>query len=187
MSPILGIWASAQQNASIATSFDSISTITVGAGGSASITFSSIPSTYAHLQIRAISKDARSNANTAFSMRFNGDTASNYNEHGMTGDAGSVTAYATTNASAIGIGNTAGSTNANVYGIHIIDILDYANTNKFKTARILGGHDEFGSGSSILGLFSGAWRNTSAINSITILPLIANISQYSSFALYGIK
>lgn len=34
------------------TDYDSIATTTVGAGGAASITFSSIPSTYQHLQIR---------------------------------------------------------------------------------------------------------------------------------------
>jgi hypothetical protein len=186
MSPILGVWASANQSQYILTaSYDSIATVTVGAGGASSISFTSIPSTYTHLQIRCLSKDSRSFSNTAFSIQFNGDTGTNYNEHGLTGDGSSATAYATANASNIGIGNSSGGSNANIFGAQIVDILDYANTNKFKTVRTLGGHDQNGSG--YLGLFSGAWRSTSAITSITIIPLVANVQQYSSFALYGIK
>ena len=164
----------------------SIQTVTVGAGGSSTVTFNSIPSTYTHLQIRAISKDSRSNPNTAFSIRLNSDSGTNYSSHDLTGDGGgSVVATGTANSTEIGLGNSSGGTNANIFGAQIIDILDYANTNKFKTVRTLGGHDQNGSG--YLGLFSGNWRSTSAVTSITIIPLVANIQQYSSFALYGIK
>lgn len=164
----------------------SIETITVGAGGSSTVTFNSIPSTYTHLQIRAISKDSRSNANTAFSIRLNSDSGANYSSHDLTGDGGgSVVSTASPGTTSIGIGNSSGGSNANIFGAQIVDILDYANTNKFKTVRTLGGHDQNGSG--YLGLFSGNWRSTSAVTSITIIPLVANIQQYSSFALYGIK
>jgi hypothetical protein len=184
--PILGIVASGITNSTLSTgSFESIQTITVGSGGSTSVSFTSIPNTYSHLQIRCITKDSRSNPNTAFSMRFNGDGGSNYSEHGITGDGSSVSAYGTANTSNMGIGNTSGGSNANIFGIQVIDIVDYANTNKYKTIRALGGHDQNGSG--YLGLFSGNWRSTSAVTSITISPLVANIAQYSSFALYGIK
>ena len=54
--PLLGILASSYPQAP-ATNFDSIATVTVGAGGSSSITFSSIPSTYTHLQIRFMAKE----------------------------------------------------------------------------------------------------------------------------------
>jgi hypothetical protein len=165
--------------------YESIATITVGSGGSATVTFSSIPSTYTHLQIRCISKDSRSNPNTAMSVRFNNDSGANYSTHDLTGDGGSASASAGSSTTEFGIGNTSGGSNANIFGAQIVDILDYANTNKFKTVRTLGGHDQNGSG--YLGLFSGNWRSATAINSITIIPLVANIQQYSSFALYGIK
>jgi len=184
---VLGTVAS-QNTKSFLGEFDSIQTVTVGSGGSSTVTFSSIPATYTHLQIRAISKDSRVIANSSLNMRFNGDTGSNYSEHGVTADLTyGVSSYGVANSSSLGIGNTSGNVNANVYGVQIIDILDYANTNKFKTVRILGGHEQFGNGPSYIGLFSGAWRNTSAINSITIIPLVANILQHSTFALYGIK
>jgi len=171
--------------AGAANSYESIATVTVGSGGSSSVTFSSIPSTYTHLQIRAISKDSRIFANTAFSMRFNSDTGSNYSNHGITGDGTSASAYGGANETEIGLGNSSGGTNANIFGVQIVDILDYTNTNKYTTVRTLGGHDQNGSG--ILGLFSGNWRNTAAVTSITIIPLAANIKEYSQFALYGIK
>lgn len=164
----------------------SIQTVTVGAGGSSTVTFNSIPSTYTHLQIRCLSKDNRTAANTAFDIRLNSDSSSNYSVHNLETDGGgSVVAGGTANTGAIGIGNSSGGTNASIFGAQIIDILDYANTNKFKTVRTLGGHDQNGSG--YLGLYSGNWRSTSAVTSITIIPLVANIQQYSSFALYGIK
>jgi hypothetical protein len=46
---ILGIIASSKLTAA-AGDFESIATVTVGSGGSAVISFTSIPSTYAHLQ-----------------------------------------------------------------------------------------------------------------------------------------
>jgi hypothetical protein len=65
-----------------------------------------------------------------------------------------------------------------------MDILDYANTNKFKTTRTLEGYDANGSGN--VSLTSGLWQSTSAINSITITA-VGTFNQYSQFALYGVK
>jgi hypothetical protein len=74
---------------------------------------------------------------------------------------------------------------ANTFGTFILDILDYKDTNKYKTARSLDGSDANGSGE--ISLRSGSWRNTAAITSITLTPTGTGIAQYSSFALYGIK
>jgi hypothetical protein len=72
---------------------------------------------------------------------------------------------------------------ASIFGAGIVDILDYANTNKYKTLRALAGVDFNGSGR--VGLTSGLWQSTSAINAITLEG--SSFVQYSSFALYGIK
>jgi hypothetical protein len=79
------------------------------------------------------------------------------------------------------------SSTASIFGVAVCDILDYTNTNKYKTVRSLSGHDQNGSG--YVTLMSGSWRNTAAITSITILRDSggANLTQYSQFALYGIK
>lgn len=177
--PILGIFASAVTGGVTATSFESIATTTVGAGGASSVTFSSLPSGYTHLQIRAMGT-ATAGGGRQVLFRFNGDSGSNYNSHQLFG----------TGASALS--DSTGTTTSGWFtywdsgvGAAVFDILDYANTNKNKTTRSLGGFDLNGSGFILFR--SGLWLNTSAITSITILPDSGNFGQYSSFALYGIK
>lgn len=185
MSPILGIWASAQQSAFVATgSYESIATVTVGSGGTSSITFSSIPSTYTHLQIRGIAKNTANN-NELFIFRFNSDTGANYNWHRLFGDGSSATAYGEANSTAFAYLSSSNSPQTNIFSTFVLDILDYANTNKYKTARSLSGKDFNGSGN--VQLQSGAWRSTNAVTSITISAFSDSLAQYSQFALYGIK
>jgi hypothetical protein len=167
-------------------SYESISTITVGAGGSSTVTFSSIPSTYTHLQIRAITRDSRVAGNSDATIRFNGDTAANYNAHNFSAEGTTIYSGAYVSATNINIGNQpALNSLANVFGGSIIDILDYTNTNKFKTIRCTTSYDVNGGGWVNIG--SGTWRSTSTITSITFTPLASPYVQYSSFALYGIK
>lgn len=179
--PILGIIASSQQSAFIIGDYESIATTTVGAGGSGTITFSSIPSTYTHLQLRTFTNNPTSLTNTT---RFNSDSGANYSFHFLSGNGSSfeVSGGASTGA----IPNiTYASTATNNFFTGVIDILDYANTNKNKTVRSLTGWDTNGGGS--IHLRSGAWYSTAAINSITITADAGSFSQYSSFALYGLK
>jgi len=167
--------------------YESIQTYTIGAGGSASITFSSIPSTYKHLQIRALGRTDRAVSLPGLGMRFNSDTASNYSDHSLVGDGASASAGSDVGVSYIFLARYSGSSaSANIFGAGIIDILDYANTNKYKTTRNLGGTDLNGSGQ--VTLQSGLWRSTAAITSIQLYADISgNLAQYSSFALYGVK
>jgi hypothetical protein len=172
---------------SLAGDFQSIATTTVGAGGQTPITFSDIPQTYKHLQLRIMSRDARSATANNLLARFNGDTASNYSTHNLIGDGSSAISegYASQTEMLFGF-STSNSATANIFGISIVDILDYANTNKYKTVRALMGADQNGSGS--LRMWSNNWRSSSAVTSITLYAQTTpNISQYSSFALYGIK
>ena len=74
---------------------------------------------------------------------------------------------------------------ASVMSAHLIDILDYANTNKNKVYRTLGGFDANSSGEQ--GLFSGLWMSTLAITTIDLIAGAGNWTTDSRFALYGIK
>lgn len=176
MTPILGIWAS--QGRVAGTSFESIATVTVGAGGSSTVEFTSIPSTYTHLQIRQITSNT---TDGDIYMQFNNDTGSNYTRHFLYGNG--TNAVAGNDLSTQSGGYT--TTTSGNFGGQIIDILDYANTNKYKTSRMLTGFDNNGSGFIVL--YSGSWRNTAAVSSIKLLVTSGNFRQYSSFALYGIK
>jgi hypothetical protein len=166
--------------------YDALATVTVPAGGAATVTFAGIPNTYKHLQIRAIAKNTLTNVYTAnFYMRFNGDTGTNYSNHAIYGTGSSVVPNIPTGANpSFAIWGLSGSSQ---FAGHIIDILDYANTSKNKTTRILMGTDTSSGG--YLGLESGAWMNTSAINSISFSmgDGTQTIAQYSQFSLYGVK
>ena len=180
MSPILGTLAS-QFSGKPFSSFESIQTVTVGSGGSASVTFSSIPATYTHLQIRSIT--ASSNPSASMTMNFNSDnTSANYRNHLLFGDGSTVTSNTDGNAAYIGLQGSGMTTGP---GVQILDILDYANTNKYTTSRFASGYDANGSGYVFYG--SLLWMNTAAINQIVISRNTSGFFQYSSFALYGIK
>ena len=189
MSLILGILAQSAGAAGGGTSYESIATFSVGSGGTANVEFTSIPSTYTHLQIRGIArKNGASNDTAGILMTFNEDTASSYNTHYLQGDGSSAVAY-TSGASRANIESiyfAGGGMTANTFGVQIIDILDYANTNKYKTTRQLSGVSSNASSAIDYILFgSGLWRSTSAITSITLTG--NDFVQYSQFALYGIK
>lgn len=164
------------------TAFESIATVTVGSGGTASITFSSIPSTYTHLQIRGIMQVTT--GNNPICQLGNGsiDTGSNYSWHHFYGNAGANS-------------NGAGSQSSMIYsyvpyssypGAFIMDILDYKSTSKYKTCRTFTGSNSNGSVSEVA-LWSGLWQSTSAIDTIRFTPASGSWAQYSHFALYGVK
>ena len=160
---------------------------TVGAGGAASITFSSIPSTYKHLQVRGLVRDTNTGTSIGgFAYQLNGDSGSNYAWHLLKGDGTSAasTGSATTMFLNSTFGAPADGTLANAYGASVLDILDYASTSKYKTARRLEGVDLNGSGS--VGIVSGVWMNTAAVTSVSIIAAFTGFKQYSTFALYGI-
>ena len=184
--PILGIIASSRLTAA-PNSYESIYTTNVGSGGVADVTFNSIPATYTHLQIRLIGRSDRAANFDSLRLQANNDTANNYTEHGLYGDGSSAGAFAGTSQAYMQFYRIGGANaGANTFGAIYIDILDYANTNKFKTARSIGGADNNGSGE--IYLMSGLWRDTSAITSLKLSPGVGTIfTQYSQFALYGIK
>jgi len=183
--PIVGIIASSKLTAP-ATAYDSIQTISV-TSNVASVEFTSISATYTHLQIRAIGRSTRVENNTALNMQFNSDTGSNYSWHRLDGDGSTTSAGAGTSQTSIIVDRfTASTATASQFGAFVLDILDYANTNKYKTTRNLGGYDNNGNGLITLG--SGLWQNTNAITSIKLIDRSGNnLIQYSQFALYGIK
>lgn len=171
------------------TAFESIASAT-GTGSSATITFSSISASYKHLQLRITGRDtSATNLDGSVNLNVgNGsiDTGSNYAYHYVSGNGGGVGVSGLATQSEITIfGSLArGGTTANIVGVSIIDIADYASTSKTKTIRYAAGVDLNGSGRMTIG--SGMWNSTSAINTIQI-SWINNFATTTSVALYGIK
>lgn len=173
------------------TDFDSIATVS-GTGSATTLSFTNIPSTYKHLQIRYIGR--MNGANTGFPgyIRFNSDTGSNYYWHflrGRNSTASSGSSGGTATSITIA-GFPAANSTANIMGAGVIDILDYANTNKNKVIRNLAGTDQnqiFDD--SYIWLLSGSWNNTNAITSIDIISDGSGREWTSAtrFALYGVN
>jgi hypothetical protein len=189
MTPILGITASqitghlwAPSN-----SYDSIATVTVSSPVS-SISFTSIPATYKHLQIRSIARGTVAQGEMQTFYQFNSDTGSNYAYHILRGNGSAAFADGIASATSASAATRYSAANATsgIFGAGVTDILDYANTSKNKTIRNLGGVDANGSGQVYF--TSGLWMNTSAITSIYIgINDGGNFAQYTQFALYGVK
>jgi hypothetical protein len=190
MTPMFGLIASSISG-NLSSNFDSIATVTVGAGGSTSISFGSIPIAYKHLQIRGMSRTNLAALGFAsLTMQFNSDTATSYDWHRLWGNGSAANAGSTAPDSSMLFGVTSADQNtANEFSVFVTDILDFQNTNKNKVIRTLtGGDDNVGGASGYVGLHSGEWRNTAAVTSIVIAPGSGqSFKQYSSFALYGIK
>ena len=121
---------------------------------------------------------ANTSGNSALSLNYNSDTtASNYYRHALLGDGSSAS---TQEAQQF----YAGSLTDNAWASNIIDILDYTNTNKYKTVRSLSGDDQNGSGN--IGFFKPLYANyCNHFNQHRSQS--ANFATNSQFALYGIK
>lgn len=163
-------------------SFESIATVTAS-GGETSLTFSSIPSTYKHLQIRYNGRKTTSGI-TDLVLTFNGDTGNNYSKHWLfTFDGGGPYTSTATSNSGFSVGYLYGD-DSNVTDSGIIDIHDYSSSSKNTTARYFIGNEKVSTGTTTLLLGSGAWYNTNAVTSITLS--CSSIQAGSTFALYGI-
>jgi hypothetical protein len=177
LSALIGSFAAAKPTPP---SYDSIATVN-GNGSTGTITFSSIPSTYSHLEVRA--SFLASSANDDLLVRLNGDTASNYSFHELRGSGTTViTSRTAPQAYMVAAGNAGNTTYPSSF---VLSFYEYKNTNINKTIRVLSGQDRNGDGS--VSLFSGNWRNTAAVNSITLYAPSSVFNTGSKFALYGIK
>jgi len=191
--PILGTAASQNTKTFLFSSaYDSISTTTVGNGGQGSLTISSIPQTYKHLQLRIFGRltDVVSSADPL--LRFNGDTASNYSGHhwyanGAANSASSPAPSSSASSISLTYGGFPGTnTGTTWWGSQIFDITNYTNTSMYKTVKGFGGYSKLLTSSTShqeTSMNSGQWNSTAAVNSITIFGV--NWGQYSSIALYG--
>jgi hypothetical protein len=179
--PIVGSFAGASARAyglgagglAVPVGYNSIASTSVGASSVSSITFSGIPSNYKHLQIRAVIKPAGS-TNIALTTNLS-SFARRHQMYFFTGNKGAST----------------DTTNQVVYNdsalvaVAIIDILDYSNTNKYKTIKSNNGYQN-GDTSGFFGMITTLETSTGGINSITLTGSSNNMVEMTRVSLYGI-
>lgn len=181
--------ASSSLTLAFAPSFDSIATAT--GSGSTSITFSSIPQTYKHLQLRILARSTGAGDGRDLNFTANGVTSSgSYKSHHLIGNGSSAYSAVDNSGSTTSaqiLQPPASGMASNIFGAGVIDILDYTNTNKNKVIRVLNGVDTNGGTYQMSQILSGLFLSTNAISSITLTFSLGNFATGSSVALYGIK
>jgi hypothetical protein len=162
----------------MATTYEKIATTTLGSA-SATITFSSISSAYTDLRLVITALQGSGNN---IALRFNSDSGTNYSRTRLIGNGTSATSTRATDDTEIDLNREAlSSTNPSLYEV---DIFSYAGST-YKTLLATSNEDRNGSGSVVRAV--GLWRDTTAINSITITSLSADtMGAGTSATLYGI-
>jgi hypothetical protein len=152
------------------------------------VTFSSIPSTYKHLQLRVMAQSTRGTYSDEWRLRVNGDTGANYAHHRLWGTGSSATASGGASATSVDpLMPSTDNATPDSFTVAIVDIHDYASTTKYKTIRAFGGNDTnyTASNNGVVVLHSSLWQNTAAITSLTFSLAVASYTTRSTFALYG--
>ena len=165
-------------------------TVTVGSGGTATITFSSIPATYTDLKLVMSTRNlATSGGRDYTSIRFNGDSGANYSRkwvYNVDGTAGSGTGTGES-ALAVIVQNDSQST-ANVFNNSEVYIPNYASAN-YKSASIDSVSENNSSATYAVELSASLWSSTSAITSMVLYPAAGGgagtFVEYSTASLYG--
>jgi hypothetical protein len=159
--------------------FESIATS--NPSGTNTVTFSSIPGTYKHLQIRVA---VNATGGGTLGLRFNGNTGSNYSWHAI--QAATTTADRTFVTSATSINVVSINEVSNQFGVGVIEVMDYATTTKNKAIRRISGQNSNGTNQGLISIGSGMLMNTGAVTSLTLFAT-NNFNSGTTFALYGIK
>ena len=165
-----------------------IADTTLGADA-ADITFSAIPGTYAHLIVEIYARSAKAAiAYDTFHVRFNGDTAANYDSQLGYATGGTPSAAETLAGTSGRIGWVPAATApADVFGAAKVTVPHYAGA-KQKTAHTQG-TSKHGTGSGDIWTTHSAvfWRSSAVITSLTILAAGGNLLTGTRVTLYGVS
>lgn len=144
----------------------------------ASISFTDIPQNYNDLKLVVFFN--KSAADTGSWFRLNGNTETNYSTTNLSGNGSSAISGRDSNTD---VGRYfRGLSNATSNNFFIMDIFSYAKTDFFKTAITVASIASVGTETNV-----NLWRQTAAINSISLITLTGSYSAGSIATLWGIK
>jgi len=162
-------------------SMKKIATVTVGAGGAASIDFNSIPGSYTDLVlVYSIRTDRSGLVQDNTTLKFNGSSA-NFTDRSLYG-AGSGGGLSATSTGGLTYAVGAGATSS-TFGNTTIYISNYAGS----TSKTYAGDSvtETNATGAFMSIVGGIWAQTAAITSLSITQ-VGTIQQYSTATLYGV-
>lgn len=189
----LGFFAAGGASAATA-SFELIQTINL-TGNTTSVTFSSIPQTYKHLQFRIVARGATTLSEIGtrrIAVRFSSDPTNSYDSHELFGNGNQVFSQSASSQTYIWGGYSVGDGVASgIYSNTVLDILDYSLTTKNKTTRALSGNHAGTNGqNNNIAIQSGQRRSLGAVSIIEFFVEGAPTHGFRSgsrFSLYGIR
>jgi len=161
------------------------SAVTVGAGGAATIDFSSIPSTYTDLLIKVSARINVAAVDAHISLRFNNNSGNIYSMRLLRGDGSAASSYSETNETSMNFYGTAAGNSAtsNTFSNLELYIPNYAGS----TAKSVSLDSVSENNATAWAYFyAGISSSTAAINQITLIGS-ANFMQYTTAYLYGIS
>jgi hypothetical protein len=165
--------------------FIKIASVIVGAGGSTTIDFTSIPQTYTDLLVKVSGRKIESGGSVNLQMQFNGSTT-NYLQRALFGNGSTATSYSDNTELGLMYVTSAADT-ANTFGSTEIYIPNYtASTNKTMSIDSV---TENNGTAVIQTLMAGLWSNSAAINRVYLQVGngASTFTQYTTATLYGIK
>lgn len=161
---------------SSAATYVPISTQTLGSA-TASVTFSSIPSTYMDLVL--VINGGTATATQDMYVRFNSDAGANYSQTLLRGN-GTAASSSTFTAQSNGWLDFTGANN-DLNQMWTAQIMNYSNATTYKTYL-----SRFSRASTATEAIVGLWKNTAAISTILVGTSSGNILSGTSLTLYGI-
>jgi hypothetical protein len=170
----------------MAFTYSKLAETTVGAGGTATITFNNIPQNYTDLILKVSLRAAAATTDQTFNLKFNGSSASSYSVKRLYGDGSSAGSDGDTSATSINMYSIpSNGATASTFGNAEIYIPNYSgSTNKSVSADVV---SENNATRAITDLAAGLWSNTTAINQIIVTVAGTSFMQHSTATLYGIR
>jgi hypothetical protein len=158
-----------------------IETVTVGSGGAANITFTSIPQTYTDLKV--VYSLRQTNSSVVLDIQFNG-LSTNLSSRLLVGS-GSAASSVTSASTIRAYGTNPSDYTALIFSNLEVYIPNYSgSTNKSVSMDYVTENNGTG---GFVGFTAGLWNATAAITQIALIASGGNLVQYSSASLYGIK
>ena len=166
--------------------FVKIASVTVGSGGVASVTFSSIPQTYTDLLIKGSARSLRASDEDGMAFGINGGGATNWLLLSANGSSASSGTLSSLGFGAAFVGRIPGANaTANTFGSFELYLPNYtSNTAKsYSTDAVT----ENNGTTAYMSFLAAYQSSTATVSSVILLASNANLAQNSTFTLYGIK
>jgi hypothetical protein len=159
-----------------------LSTVTVGAGGSSTVSFTNIPQGYTDLKFIFSAQGTRASDFDGIYLSFNGSTDN------FTGKYSQAITPSTPTSGSLGryVGAFPATNLTSKFGSAELYVSGYS-SNKYKMYSVDAVTGGYASNQALLEFINSVWSNPTPVTSVSFTFLLGNFAQYSTVTMYGIK